>query len=319
MDVVIYDLYPLLGAASWAFSSAIIRNLEEIGSPVQLNFIRTAIGAILFLIHALLVGTLLEIFEISLLIIFYLVLSVFLNVVIGDSLYFASQNRIGVKIATPIVNTYPLFTILFAIIFLDERISQQLVIGGVIIIIGIGLLSIEKGSEKNIEDLSDILDRKRLEGLVFALIAVIMYAWGIIFTTLGAEGLKVSVANSVRLPSGTILLFFLIFIQQFRSSRIRSDTSDSNMDYDEFMVGLYSTSNSYKIQLLIAGILGTYISSLFLVLSVQSIGASRTAVLFSTGPFFALPVAILWLKEKVSLFAYLGTILTVIGLWIILV
>ena len=70
--------------------------------------------------------------------------------------------------------------------------------------------------------------------------------------------------------------------------------------------------------MLLAGILGTYLSSLFYVISVQKLGAGKTAILASIGPLFALPFAFFWLKEKINRQTIAGTILSIIGLVIIL-
>ena len=70
--------------------------------------------------------------------------------------------------------------------------------------------------------------------------------------------------------------------------------------------------------MLLSGILGTYLSSLFLVISTQKLGAGMTSVLTSLGPLFALPLAYFWLKEQVTRLTIVGTVLTVIGLVIVL-
>lgn len=308
VNMNIADLYPLLGAASWAVSSAIIRKLEEFGSPAQLNFIRTSIGAVLFILHVIIIGKLESLFDISLLILFYLVLSVLFNVALGDTLYFASQNRVGIKISTPIVNTYPLITIVLAVVLLDEIVNLQLVLGSIIIIFGIISLSIDR----DVDSTHRIIEWRT--GLVYALLATFLYALGIIFTTIGTEGLDPIAANSIRLPSGALLLLVIVILQ----NQSRSDNS-SQISLNEL---IKNTRRSTKLQmwgLVISGVLGTYVSSLFLVLSVQTIGASRTSILFSVGPFFSLPLAIFWLKERVGVLTFFGTILTVVGIWIILV
>ena len=56
-----------------------------------------------------------------------------------------------------------------------------------------------------------------------------------------------------------------------------------------------------------AGVLGIGIGSLFYVFAVQEAGAGRTAVLTSTQPLFALPLAVLFLREKITPKVVLGT------------
>jgi drug/metabolite transporter (DMT)-like permease len=139
-----------------------------------------------------------------------------------------------------------------------------------------------------------------------------MYALGVFYTTLGSKDLNVNVANSVRLPSGAFILAIILLVQPFQ---LNSNVNDK-MTLRDQLIELKKISNNDKLKIFIAGLLGTYISSLFLVLSTQELGAGKTAVLTSTGPLFTLPLAIFWLKEKVGVFTIVGTSLSLIGLWI---
>jgi drug/metabolite transporter (DMT)-like permease len=137
---------------------------------------------------------------------------------------------------------------------------------------------------------------------------------GVFFTTLGSEDIDVNVANSVRLPSGALMLLVILIIQPYQSNNEYEEIS-----LKEHFHRLLKISRMDKFKVVIAGVLGTYISSLFLVLSTQELGAGKTAVLTATGPLFALPLAIFWLKEKLGKLTLIGTSLSLIGLWISIV
>jgi drug/metabolite transporter (DMT)-like permease len=66
-----------------------------------------------------------------------------------------------------------------------------------------------------------------------------------------------------------------------------------------------------------AGVLGIGIGSLFYIFAVQEVGAGRTAVLTSTQPLFALPLAVLFLREKITPKVVLGTALCILGIWFV--
>ncbi len=313
------DLYALLGAASFAISSAIIKKLNNLGNAIQLNFLRTLIGAIIFIIHFVFFIDLNLVNNISGLILFYLIISVIMNIVIGDTAFFESQNKLGIKIATPIVNTYPYFTIILAIIFLNEFISYEVILGSLILIPGVILLSVDRAENENQDDLIENKRAKRFDddkvkGLIYVMIAVFCYSLGMLFTTIGTVNIDPILANSIRVPVATIGLLFLMRVSNKANLDKKSLETELKDDFNPF-----TWSNKFIILMLTSGLLGTYFSSLFLVLSVQEIGASRSAILFSTGPFFSLPIAIYWLKEKLSYFTILGTIMTVVGLWVILI
>lgn len=313
------DLYALLGAASFAISSAIIKKLNNLGNAIQLNFLRTLIGGIIFIIHFVFFIDLNLVNSISGLILFYLIISVIMNIVIGDTAFFESQNKLGVKIATPIVNTYPYFTIILAIIFLNEFISYEVILGSLILIPGVILLSVDRAENENQNDLIENnrakrFDDDKVKGLIYVMIAVFCYSLGMLFTTIGTVNIDPILANSIRVPVATIGLLFLMRVSNKANLDKKSLETELKDDFNPF-----TWSNKFIILMLTSGLLGTYFSSLFLVLSVQEIGASRSAILFSTGPFFSLPIAIYWLKEKLSYFTILGTIMTVVGLWVILI
>ncbi|MHA2275211.1 MAG: EamA family transporter, partial [Candidatus Kariarchaeaceae archaeon] len=224
-----FDLiYPILAAASFSISSVIIRNLQQLGSPAYLNLFRTGIGAVLFVVHLLIINKPDQLLDLSLLVLFYLFLSVIFNVVIGDTMYFSSQNVIGVKIATPIVNTFPLVTVLIAVIWLDESFSLKFILGGIIIIIGITILSMdmdEDGSEFQFSR------SERTRAFLFAFGAIICYALGVTYTTIATEDLNPVVANSIRLPFGALSLGFLMGIQRTKINTYPADdVISSNTD-----------------------------------------------------------------------------------------
>lgn len=265
-------------------------------------------GAILYIVSLLIFGLTSELFQIGGLVIIYLVLSVLFNVVIGDTFFFKSQTILGVKIATPIVNVYPFVTILLSSLFLAEKFDNNFLIGGFLIIVGIIILS-QEIQDDEIEE-NGFTSRDKIFALLLAFGSVIMYALGIFFTTLGSEDINVNVANSVRLPSGAFLLLIILLVQPYQSN-----TASQKISLKEQFQKLRQIETSDKIKIVIAGLLGTYISSLFLVLSTQELGAGKTAVLTSTGPLFALPLAIYWLHEKVGKMTVIGTTLSLVGLW----
>lgn len=283
--------------------------MDRIGSPLFLNFLRTLTSGFTFLISLLLLGLTSDLLDISIKIMIYLILSVLFNVVIGDTFFFKAQTILGVKIATPIVNIYPFVTILLSLIFLSEEFEYSFLIGGMLIISGVIILSQEIDQEEVASN--GYSSRDKLIALILAFGAVFMYALGVFYTTLGSRNLNVNVANSVRLPSGTIILFAILLIQP-----LQTRSNKNKISFKEQFRNLLTISSLDKFKIFIAGVLGTYLSSLFLVLSAQELGAGKTAVLTSTGPLFALPLAVFWLKERVGKLAIIGTTISLIGLWI---
>ncbi len=290
---MINAIYPLLSAATFATSSVMMKKMDTYSSPINLNFYRALVGGIFFTVHLLIAGLLGELLLLNLLTILFLVLSVLFNVVLGDTSYFASQEKIGVKISTPIINTYPIFTIILAYFLLDEQITIAYIGGTLVIIIGIILLS--QGTKDEVPDKDD-----RVTGFILAFISVLLYAVGVLMVTIASTDTDPVVANSIRLPAATLLLFMM-----------RPFSNNKDREYEP-------KGKKFMFMMIITGILGTYLSSLFLVISAQKLGAGMTSVLTSLGPLFALPMAFFWLKEKITKSVIFGTVLTIFGLFIVL-
>ena len=152
--------------------------------------------------------------------------------------------------------------------------------------------------------------RDKFVAFMFAFLSVFMYAFGVFYTTLGSKNLDANVANSVRQPVGAFLLMMILLIQPFQS---KGNSDGLSLKTQFQMLGKLPLLDKFKI--ILAGLLGTYVSAVFLVLSTQELGAGKTAVLTATGPLFALPLAIFWLKEKAGILTIIGTSLSLIGLW----
>ena len=66
-----------------------------------------------------------------------------------------------------------------------------------------------------------------------------------------------------------------------------------------------------------AGVMGAGVGSMLYVLAVQQAGAARTAILSSTAPLFALPMAALLLHERITPRVVAGTLLSIVGIWLV--
>jgi drug/metabolite transporter (DMT)-like permease len=82
---------------------------------------------------------------------------------------------------------------------------------------------------------------------------------------------------------------------------------------------LLGNSVQDTLALAVAGIIGIGIGSLLYIFAVQEAGAGKTAVLTSTLPLFALPLAVIFLREKITPTVLLGTALCILGIWLVAV
>jgi drug/metabolite transporter (DMT)-like permease len=63
-----------------------------------------------------------------------------------------------------------------------------------------------------------------------------------------------------------------------------------------------------------AGVAGTGFGSLLYIYAIQEAGAGRTAVLSALSPLFALPLSAIFLKEPITRWVAVGTVIAVAGI-----
>ncbi|HDN81398.1 MAG TPA: hypothetical protein ENG41_01580, partial [Methanomicrobia archaeon] len=191
------ELLTILSAVIWAFSSVFYKaGLKEM-KPTTVNTIRPIV-ALIFLFGVLIItGNFEEIFELTARDLLYIVLATLFGLVIGDLLYMFSLRAVGIARAYPISNTYPLFTIFLATLFIGEIISFKVIFGSILIIVAIFLIS-----EKNFD-----LDIRR--GVLSAIGA--SFFWGASMTAMKLAMSSVSplVFSTVRM--GIFASYLLIY------------------------------------------------------------------------------------------------------------
>ncbi len=63
----------------------------------------------------------------------------------------------------------------------------------------------------------------------------------------------------------------------------------------------------------IAGFIGMGLGSMFYVAAVKYAGAAVSSVIFASAPLFAVPISVVFLKERLTAIACFGIAMTIIG------
>jgi drug/metabolite transporter (DMT)-like permease len=71
----------------------------------------------------------------------YLIVASLVGWALGDTLYFAGSKQIGVSRAVPLAYSYPLFTLPFSVLVLNERPTMNVALGSFVIVAVIWLIS----------------------------------------------------------------------------------------------------------------------------------------------------------------------------------
>lgn len=286
-----------MAAFVWALTNIIVRSQSDRMDMLSLNTLRCLAAVPFALLSPFMLRTNVILAETSVLAYLYVVAGGVITMVIGDITYFKSQKALGVSRAQPISNIYPIFTLLLATAFLGEQPTWTLAVSILLLLLGTYLL-VER-SDTAVNGRTDASAMSPRLGLGLALGAGGFWAIGTTFLGLGLLELDPLMANQLRIPAVAAILLLAMRL------------SGRPMDFRR---------HGWRALWLIAGagILGVAVGSLLFLYSVQATGASKAALLSSLSPFFAAPLAAIFLHERVTWRTALGMLLCVGSVWLVL-
>lgn len=139
--LIIGIIAALTAALSWAISAAFYKSGAQNTSPIAANLIRVipplivlSIGALFLNLYAII--PFLDSWQLWL--IFGSSLFAF---VLGDALYFVTIQNIGVSRGVPLTAIYPLFVLVFQVLFLAQPISLMMFPAALVTVAGVAILS----------------------------------------------------------------------------------------------------------------------------------------------------------------------------------
>jgi drug/metabolite transporter (DMT)-like permease len=228
---------------------------------------------------------------------FPLVLSMIIGIVIGDGMYFYSQERIGVARAFPISMSYPLLVYFLTATFLNEPVIPQRVIGAIIIVTGVIMIArAEQDETKNDNRWSK--DDMRV-GLILAFLVFICWALSDTIFQFGLIGVQPAEANFYRLFAASLILV-PVFLFSLRGDRILP-------------------SRRAIMFALVIGIVGLGLSLIAYSFAVKLVGATVTSLIVASAPMFTAPLSAIYLDEDVNRQIVIGTILTILGVLMVVI
>jgi len=283
-------LVGLLCALTWAVSSVLMKDLARKLDPFTLNAPRSLIGGLSMFLLTLAMGKTAAYQALTPEKIFFLLASICIGGGIGDTFYIYSLARIGLSQAFPLASTYPALTLLFGMFFLHEEVSLGIV-GGLVLVLG-GIWLISRPPASRAQDAPRVI---KGSGVAMALVA--SFCWAVSMSLLGPgmKGLDPIMVSSVRAPALSLVLWGIVALR-------RSAPKLAKLSRHEWVI-------------LIAGaLIGWGLGSVLFLTTVALCGPTRAAILTSTSPLFALPLSVLFLKERVSRTILAGTAFTVVGI-----
>ncbi len=297
-DIIFGSISILIGSALYAFSVVAYRSKSKEIRPIAIASIKMWV-ALGFMLILLLLPLGINPFAVAFEQVIFLSASVVLGAVIGDTFYLMSQERIGVSYAFPISMSFPILTYFLTVIFLGEPLILSRLFGVFIAVAGIIILAREQENDANDKWESTELRTIDWIGITLAILTAVLYATGTTILQIGVEGVDALSANFIRMVVGSISFVPMVLVARLKGMPI-------------------PTRRATKF-VAIAGLFGMAIGSIFYVTGVKYAGAAIASVLASTAPLWAVPVSILYLKERLTRMAGIGVIATILGAVLVVV
>lgn len=278
----------LTSAASWAVGSVLFKRLGESLSSAAMTLLKELVSLLLLGAALAVVG-----FEhVDGRTMLLLAFSGLLGIALGDTLFFQALQDLGPQVLVLLLTLSQVLTVVLAVAFLGDR-PSPLVWGGIALVIGgVGLvLHAKVTGGKNASG---------LRGIAFGLGSVACMASATIVAKLGLEEISALQGTFIRMAAGGagVLLFGMA------SRRLRH----------------------WVVPLRDPRLAGTFVASVAIVtfggfwlslVAMKNLDVSVANTLVSVEPVFVLPLAALFLGEKITFRTLFGTLAAVGGVALI--
>jgi drug/metabolite transporter (DMT)-like permease len=290
-DRLFYCGVSLLSACSWALGTILWRKLGERLCTYGMNLAKTAIGALLLGGVLLLVG--LE--PIPARSIVFLALSGILGIAVGDTFFFLTLMRLGPRRASLMGSLNPVAIAVGAAVFLGERPTPTAWAGIVATTFGAGWVLWERST-------ADSGPEDRASGVRCGILSVLCTAGAVILAKTGVASVPTVQATWIRLLAGSAGLALW---------------GASRSELGRWVAPFRNRTLLAKVAaVVVVVVFGGFWLSL---VALKHIDAAIAGTLNSTAPLFILPMSAVFMKEKLSLRAVLGTGIAVGGVALIFI
>lgn len=296
---MIGELAALGAAISWAIVPLLYRKALQNTKPLSANIVRCVTNAAVLVVVLVAFGLWGVLASLPLWVVVVTVISGFLGFGVGDTLYMYGLKAIGVSRAVPLVSSYPLFSLVWAVFLLGQPLLLTALVGAAVILGGIWLLSTQK-----IPDEAAVRGRRVWLGVAMCLGTA--FAWSISVTTMDVaitsatvDGLGANYAIvTVRIAAMALLLLAISPL----------------IDRDR---GFLKMSHRTIVLLCVGGLVANGLGWFLMNYSFLQIDPARAIPISSTSPLFAAIAGFLFLREKASLKTISGAVAVVAGIVLI--
>jgi drug/metabolite transporter (DMT)-like permease len=275
----------LISAAAWAAGAILYKKFGENVSSVGMNLAKGAINLFLLAVTVLLLGQEHVDLESFLL----LGVSGLLGISLGDTFFFEALQKLGPHVLVVLSLLGQVLTVLFAIFFLGERLTTTMWVGILMVISGVAVVVYTR--------ISDTTKKNSIGGIFYGLMAVLCMSVSVIIAKKGLASVSAVQATFIRMLWGTtgLLLWGLAtgrlreWVAPFREIKLMKNFF--------LLVCLVSFGGFWLFHV-----------------AVKYTEVSIANTLSATEPLFVIPLAALFLNEKITWSALTGTVVSVGGI-----
>lgn len=274
------EFYSTLCAVFWAIAVILFRLSGGTVTPIALNLFKNVFSFVLFAITIVTIGLPVGGDPSDLTILFF---SGVLGLGIGDTLFFASLNRLGAGRSAIVDCLYSPAVLLCSALWLDEPIGYTLIVAIILMVIAI---FIGTSGESRVH----ITSRQLTTGVVFGVLAMLVVAVGIVWAKPVLARVNLLFATEVRLVGG------LVFLLPLGLARYRETAS-------AFIPGPH-----WKF-MLPGSFIGAYLSMITWMAGMKYTYTVTASVLNQLSNVFVLILAAVFLREQLKARHYMAIML----------
>jgi len=313
------ELTAILAVLTFVVSNVIFRKTEHEASPAYINFFRTGIGTLTFFIMAIILNIFVMIFLIPLEIWIILIISFVFGQVMGDTAYFNAQKELGTTIAIAVSMTFPLFTFILAVLFLNQPFDGRVILSIILISCGITIISKSKIKSDNNDMANKSFETNTIlsvKAIGFGILASLCWAIALVMIDFATneidqilqseQSISSIIGNVIRFPFASLMLTSMVLRENYgrKNNEIQNSHKRSLKTY---------------ILLLVGALIGTSLGAYIYTEAARTAGATFMSLIASASPLFALPITYFINNERISKLGFAGVALTITGVISVLI
>jgi len=275
-----------LGAAlAWSITSLLARTLMPHYGSVTINAVRSGIAGALLVACVVIVEGPAVLVAMSGSTFVVLVVSIVLAIGVGDTVFFESTRAIGLGPAMTIATTYPIGAAVLAAAVYGERITTPIAAGTLLTLGGVALIVSVRAEAR---------PERMWFGVWAAVAASVAWAVSTVMMKTPLQEIEPLTAQAIRLPLASALLWLTPWTWGAGTA-------------------LRVAGRGPLVRIGVLSVI-TAVSSVLFVASLKYAGVAIGSVLSATAPLFALPLGVIFLGERASVWTVLGALVAVAGI-----